>query len=262
MKTLPLTQEQKLEKAGSFLGFSSIPRDQMNDEVIARILVVINDFIVLKGGTPLPEGTGYYEAAMIALKRHGLFTNHVHPEFIDRPMADMFASFQLQVLAWKVGDRLLDLVDQDKINQGLKDDINVAKKLPPSCVSDEALKAAIREKPKRRAEVLIELGRLHVLQELLAEGFWPHRESNVPSRVEGAENTIKLRLKKSTYENNDKMWLNALIKTHPVEEVVSLLKTPARKKLMVELYERSEIAHLIKDDKQAKGLYLSDALGL
>lgn len=262
MRTPLLTQEQKLEKAETFVGFSTIPRDQMNDEVIAKILVSINDFLALKGGAPLPEGTGYYEAAMTAITRHGMFTNHVHPEFIDKPMADMYASFQLHVLAGKVGDRLPTLVDQDKINRGLKDDINVAKRLPPSCVTDEALKAAIRDKPKRKAEVLIELERLHVLQELLTEGFWPHRESNVPSRVEGAENAIKLRLKKSTYETNDKMWLNALIKTHPVEEVVSLLKTPARKKLLVELYDRSEIAHLIKDDKQAKGLYLSDALGL
>jgi hypothetical protein len=262
MSTLTLTQEQKLEKAETFVGFSTIPRDQLNDELIAKILVSINDFLVMKGGSPLPLGTGYYEAAMTALKRHGIFVSHVHPEFIDKPIADMYASFQLHVLAGKVGDRLPTLVDQDKINRGLMDDINVAKRLPASCVSDEALKAAILDKPKRKVEVLVDLGRLHIVAELLTDGFWPHRESGVPSRVEGAENAIKLRLKRNSYEDNDKIWLNALIKTHPIEEVVSLLKTPARRKLMVELYDRSEIAHLIKDDKQAKGLYLSDALGL
>lgn len=262
MSTFTLTQEEKLEKAETFWGFSTIPRDQMNDEVIAKILVSINKFLELKGGRALPDGTGYYEAAMTALKLNGMFVNHVHPEFIDKPIADMYASFQLHILARKVGNRLLSLVDQRKIDQGLKDDINVAKNLPSVCVSDEALKAAIRDKPKRSAEVLMALDRLHVCQQLLAEGFWPHPGSDVPAKVVGAEESIKLRLKKRTYEANQEMWLNALIKSHPVEEVVSLMSTPARKKLLIELYERSEIAHLIKEDKMTKGLYLSDSLGL
>jgi hypothetical protein len=129
-------------------------------------------------------------------------------------------------------------------------------------VTDEALKDSIRQAPKRRADVLIDVRRQNVAQELITEGFWPHRESDTPARVEGAEDAIKLRMKKRDYERNHAMWLNALIKTHPIEEVVPLMKTPARKKLLVELYDRDEIGHLIKDDKLTRGLYLSEAMGL
>jgi hypothetical protein len=262
MKALPLTQEQKLEMAGSFVGFKNIPRDELNDEVVARVLIEINEFMKLKNSKPIPEGTGYYEAAYAALSHHSMFASHVHSEFIDRPMADLFSAFQVGHLARKVGDRITALVDQDKVAAAIKADINVVKDLPASMVTDEAIKEAVRHAPKRSAAVLLDVGRLNVVQELISEGFWPHRESDTPARVDGAEEAIKLRMKKRDYEKNHEMWLNALIKTHPVEEVVSLMKTPARKKLLVQLYEREEISHLIKDDKLTKGLFLSEALGL
>lgn len=243
------------------LQFCSIPASKLDAAALAHGLGLLNN--ILTGARKNPEST-YYEAAVSVIKHRGAFISQIHPHFVDKHLVSLVETACVTIALNSSNFDGYGLVSQDQIDKAIQLDINFAKEVNAELVSDEALKASIQKHPKRKAEVVDVMGRCHIIDELIAEGYWPHRESNVPQKdkVDGAEDVIKLRLKKRDYSQNDKMWLNALIRSFPVSDVIPLMKTTSRKTVLLEVYDREILLRELKHDRKMMGMLVEAELGL
>lgn len=235
-----------------------LPSSEISDSTIARALEVTNEHLVSLGRRPEAD----YKSAVLASMRHnGAFILRVNPYFVDKDIiAEMNVGHLPRIIRDK-GPEAYSLFTQDQIDKCVHQDINDILKLDPAYVSDDLLKEVIKGKPDRSAAVMEKAGRRNVISELISEGYWPSYSSGVPKKPGNLEDTIKLRLSKK-WDDNEAMWLNALIGTYPQDEVFPLMKTTSRRKVLLEVYDREVLLRDHKHDKKLMGMLLEDELGI
>lgn len=238
--------------------FSRLGPDQLNDSVIEIGRDLINEHLKTLGR---PGGESYESAVMAAMHHNPAFFLRINPNLISQGMVEAMNPIHIPSLINKIGAKAYDMVTQAQIDRAIHDDINLITGIDSRFISDELLKSVITEKPKRSAAVVEAAGRRNVIDELVSAGFWPHRESDVPRKPGCIADVIKLRGSKK-WDSNHRMWLNALIRSYPESEVFPLMKTNARRKILVDVYDRDLLLNDHKSDKQLMGILLHDELGI
>lgn len=240
------------------LAIANLPAHKLDEAVMSRLLELANDDLARVGMMAEPD----YKSAVLALiGKNSSNILRVNPSLIDHDIVEKMNDLHIPWLFEKKGPDAYQWVGQERIDRCIHLDINKIKKLDRKHVSDHLLMEVIKGQPKRKANVVEAVGRRNVIDSLIAEGFWPHRESNVPERPGSLDEAIKMRMSKS-WDDNESMWLNALIRSYPEQEVFPLMKTTSRKKILVEVYDREVLLKDHRHDKKLMGLLIEDDLGL
>ena len=235
-----------------------LPAHEFNEDAIARGLELTNAHLASVGLRPEPD---YKSAVLTAMRKNGSFVLRVNPSFIDEDIAAEISPVHIPWVVSKKGHHAYDLFSRVQIDKCVHLDINLISDLDPAYVSDDLIKDVIKTQPARRADAVEKAGRLNIINELIAEGYWPSRSSGVPAKPADLEEAIKSRLSKK-WDGNESMWLNALIRSYPENEVFPLMKTTSRKKILLEVYDRDVLLKDHKSDKKLMGLLLENELGL
>lgn len=139
----------------------------------------------------------------------------------------------------------LPLIDSELLNLAVSTNLQAATRhiigeALFNTITDEALKTGLRKDPTL-TYALAQWGRLDVVQKLIVDGYWPVG----PGHAQKPENLlagVRALMKESSKVMWPAHWLKGYIKTHPIDEVVSLMiKQPARKKRLFEMYSTDEL---------------------
>lgn len=240
------------------LAIANLPVNKLDEAVMSRLLELANDDLARVGMNAEPD----YKSAVLALiGKNSANIMRVNPALIDHDILAKMNDAHIPWLLRKKGPEVYQLIGQQRIDRCIHLDINNIQKIDRAYVSDELLMEVIKGQPKRMANVVEVVGRRNVIDSLIAEGFWPHRESNVPQKPASLDEAIKTRMSKS-WDANESMWLNALIRSYPEAEVFPLMKTTSRKKVLLEVYDRALLLKDHKHDKKLMGMLLEDELGI
>jgi hypothetical protein len=240
------------------LAIANLPAHKLDNVVMARLLELANEDLVRVGRKPELD---YKSAVLSLMSQNSAKVMRVNPALIDQ---DIIANMSNTFIPWlirKKGAVAYQLVGQERIARCLDADINAIKDIDRAYVSDELLKEVIKGQPKRMAHVVEAVGRRNVIDELIVEGFWPHRESNVPTKPASLDEAVKKRMSKS-WDDNEAMWLNALIRSYPQQEVFPMMKTASRRKIFMEIYDRDILLREFSHDKKLMGLLIESEMGL
>lgn len=237
---------------------AGLPACEIDEAMVEKALQVTNEHL---SGVGRPPEADYKSAVLSAMRHNGAFVLRVNPHFIDSDVIAEMNALHIPWLVQKKGPTAYALFSQAKIDQCVHQDINLILQIDPAYVSDDLLKEVIQGKPDRSAAVVEKAGRRNVISELISEGYWPTYSSGVPKKPEALEDAIKVRLSKNWGEN-EAMWLNALIGSHPQDEVFPLMKTTSRRKILLEVYDRDVLLRDHRHDKKLMGMLLEDEMGL
>jgi hypothetical protein len=107
-------------------------------------------------------------------------------------------------------------------------------------------------------------GRLDLLADQIAEGEWPQRLSKSelpgprPTSLEEGMHWIS----QCRPDSNGESLHMAYLMTHPMDQVVPLMRGRRLKKLLIEMYPPEALRPYLSRDNELKGAVLEDALGL
>lgn len=139
----------------------------------------------------------------------------------------------------------LPLIDAELLNLAVSTNLQAATRhiigeALFGAITDEALKAGLRKDPTL-TYALAQWRRLDVVEKLIADGYWPVGPGHVkkPASLVGGVRELMKNQSKVMWPGH---WLTAYIKSHPIDEVVSLMsKQPSRKKRLFEMYTTDEL---------------------
>ena len=250
-----------VELAKQSSGFKCIPGDMLNDDLLITGMRLINaKESEIHASTDYLEN--YRQAALSRLKSRTLFLMAFHPDLIDKRMV-------LQTLETSsMGD--------DKFITGLKagvidDEVALAslKREGMTKFFEHPAAANFSEDTWRKAlgvhckfiVPLINHKLNDLLGKLLSEGYWPTRMAW--QKPDDLKDAISLRAKiKDPRLEAQATTYNAFIKSHPIEDVLPLLKTPARAKVRSEIYSTDELRPYMKQFPFLKAAVLESDLGM
>lgn len=240
------------------LAIANLPAHKLDEAVMTRLLELANEDLAKVGRR---QEHDYKSAALSLMQKNTANAMRINPALIDQDIVENMSNTLIPWLVKKKGTAAYSMVSQDRIDRCIHSDINAIKDLDRAYVSDDLLKEVIKGQPKRMAHVVEAMGRRNVIDELIEEGFWPHRESNVPAKPAALGEAIKTRMSRS-WDENETMWLNALIRSYPQQEVFPLMKTSSRKKVFLEVFDRDLLLKEYQHDKKLMGMLLESELGL
>jgi hypothetical protein len=109
--------------------------------------------------------------------------------------------------------------------------------------------------------ILADAGRSDILSMVIEQGHWPDIKMELPASLEEA---IESRMLVKTNQSGvtQAQWLNAYIANHPPVEVANLMRTKARRAVLLEIFQPEQLIGVIKDDKSLNGALLEHVLGL
>ncbi len=253
-------KEQRRKNVADILGetasgFRKVSKEYMTDQMIgAEIKRIHKDFEVQ---TEL-QGCDYYELSSIMLATSpspDLVARRIHPEFYDKKLLKLALDAKLDFST--INLKKIN-VDSEFANELVKNSILSVKLLPDiSVVTDESLLQGLK-KNQRANMVLVGIGRKHLLKQAVAQGMW----TPGADRPENLSDAIKQRMKLKTGLLGVSAYLDTFITSFPIQDVASLMKTHARKKVLLKLYSGDELLETFPEDHFIKGIVLEDQLGL
>lgn len=246
---------------------NSIPR-QYVDDTHRRIAVGRSHSLMPVRDYPLAvikkEDTSCYEElALIALKQCDMNMRHVDPglygedfflkalEANGMAMITFITDFTKAPIEWT----------EAMIDSAVSKKTRYLRYFPKDQIKRECLERLIIE-GKHTAKELEDAGLLDLMSELMQDGYWPQMVK--PSSLTEA---LYFMLDIPQSAENLKIYYKAFVRSHPMGEVLPLMKSPEMQALMLEIYSTDELmphlrTGLLKNASQVKGRLLEDGLGL
>lgn len=255
--SIPETKKKPVAEllARSHSGFKRIPPDHLTADMINMEKHRICEKVDAPGeitSWPYPELVEYL------LIEGRMSFSAVHPVFITKELvlkvfrAGNDAGFHIGVTQ---GAGLI--IDEELANVMVKLDVRFILHVPnPAVVDDHCLLEGLMNKPDN-AHYLARFGREHVVRKAVAEGLWPGYKQKPKSLVEA----INMRMKN---QKNDDLnaYLNAFISNFQPDEVVPLMRSEARKKVLLGIYPPDVLLNLMPNDNFVKTSLLDQAMAL
>lgn len=261
LKERHITPTLLYELAKEVSGFNKVPKNYLNDDLIGKgifLLLSQSDEPPL-AGTPTEK---YEQAAIHGLSNNKLYLGTVHPELITKSML-------LTAIANKTIGPDRELLTNNHISKLIDDEVGaisiqhkldfVFKHQGGSNISDELWIKAINDEPGV-SKYLVGKQRDDLLKGLIENGFWP--ENFLGSKPVDLPASVSKLAKNAVKDEYQALMVKALILTYPIEEVLPLFKTPARKKILGSLYSIEELRPHMKAFPFIKAAVLEESLGL
>jgi hypothetical protein len=138
-------------------------------------------------------------------------------------------------------------------------------------IADEDIKSAIVKSPDDFNK-LEELNKLHLLSELLSEGFWPefrlmttsHFSSfGIDIHIPPASIKDSLEYLSASTDYHARLLCLAVVRNFPIESIIpAALDTPGGVKKLFDIYSEDELKPYIKQYRPLRGMMLEQSLGL
>jgi hypothetical protein len=256
-----LTPEILKELAKEVSGFNKIPLALITDDLMEKGIGFISKnarFDDLNGSAI----DKYRLVAIQALEARSIFLGTLHPELIDKPI--LLAAISNKAVgpdgSLLSNLNLSDFIDDEigKACIGARLDF-VFKHLGSVNISDDVWIEAIKDEPGV-SKYLVGQSRDGLVKSIIADGFWP--ETFLGKKPKDLSTAVGVLAKNAKQDGYESMMIKALILNHPIEEVLPLFKTPARKKVLSTLYSIEELKPHMKDFPAVKSVVLEGALGL
>jgi hypothetical protein len=256
-----LTPDILNELAKEVSDFNKIPLALITDDLMDKGIQHISKSARFEdfSGSAIDK---YRLVARKSLELRSIYLGTLHPELIDKPI--LLAAIN----SGTVGpDRailnnlaLSEFIDNEIGEACIAARMDFAFKHPGSVnISDDVWVKAINDEPGV-SKYLVGRNRDGLLKALIGNGFWPEVFlGNKPKDLATAVGALAKNSKTDGYES---MMFKALILIHPIEEVLPLFKTPARKKFLGTLYSIDELKPHMKAFPSIKSVVLEGALGL
>lgn len=256
-----ITEDVLNELAKEVSGFNKLPRNYLTDNLIEKGISLLHgkDEVLKLTGTSYER---YEQAAIYGLSNNKLYLGTVHPELITKKIL-------LTAIANKTIGPDRELLTNTHISKLIDDEVGLAcirqnlvfafKHAGGERISDELWFQAINDEPGV-SKYLVGKQRDDLLKGLIENGFWP--ENFLGSKPVDLPASVSKLAKNAVKDEYQALMVKALILTHPIEEVLPLFKTPARKKMLGNLYSIEELRPHMKAFPFIKGAVLEESLGL
>lgn len=249
------------ELASEVSGFNKIPMKHLTDSLIIKgtSLLLGKHVEEVTSGT---AGENYNATALKALSERRLFLTSVHPELINKAM--LLAAIESNAVGpdrdLLTNTHLSGLIDDEVALASIDARIDFAFKHPGGeNISDDLWVRAIHGEPGV-SKHLVNKGRDSLLVKMVSEGFWP--ESFLGKKPGDVASAVTKLIKTAPQDGYQVTMLKSLILINPIEEVLPLFKTAARKKLLGSLYTLEQLRPQMKAFPFIKAAVLEESLGL
>jgi hypothetical protein len=129
-------------------------------------------------------------------------------------------------------------------------------------IGDETL-LSVFMKAQVFAYSLFQIGKPKLFSQVVAAGAWMYPGVfNENPRPSDLGETIRKRMKLENFMHKEIAYYNAYIASHPLIDVAPLMKSTARRKVLLEIFPAQELLQVFKDDREMKGLILEEEMGL
>lgn len=274
-----------------YSGFSSIPKDIRDPEVIERWLEhtvkkcsggsdhafseipanLVTDSIRYKaielGVRALhyikPEDTQAYLDLVVyaaGISNFGILMIHESFKTTETLQAIVDRAPQNLDLQWNSQQWICELLTQEMIDKVAPQNFKFAFSLPDETASWEVQRQHIITDHKTLKD-LQQRGRQDLLIRLLDEGGWPEWTGFTPQRADTI-GFAAARLMIADPESDELILYRAKLMSYPIKEVIGVMNTPARRKVLMELYSPEVIRQNMKHDRALRGAVLEQDLGL
>jgi hypothetical protein len=261
LKTKQITARLLDDLSNEISGFNKIPSKYLTDELIDKG----TKLLLSKGSPSVFDGTPiekYTKAAIQEISARNMHLISAHPELITKPM--LLVAIENKVIGFDKpllsNSFISKLIDDEVAMASINGRFDFAFKHPGGVnISDDLWVRAINDEPGV-SKHLVNKNRDTLLQDLIKGGFWPEIFlGKKPADIAASVTKLMKTLPQNEYETQ---MVRLLILTHPIEDVLPLFKTPARKKLLASLYSIEDLKTQMKAFPYIKSIVLEESLGL
>lgn len=203
----------------------------------------------------------YQQAALSRLESRALFLMAFHPDLIDKRMVLQMLETSSMGDDRQIAKLRADVVDDEVGLASLKrEGMTVFFEHPAAASFSEDTWRQALATHARFIVPMIDHQLTPLLGKILAEGYWPTQMAwQKPADLKDA---IGLRAKVKDDTRPEAETYNAFIKMHPIEDVLPLLKSPARAKIRSKIYTIDELRPYMKQFPFLKASVLESDLGM
>lgn len=257
--SIPETKKKPVAEllARSHSGFKRIPPDHLTPDMIN----MEKHRLCEKGDVPGEIASGPYPELVKYLLAEGkIFFFTVHPAFITREL--LLNTFKTakggRITTAQSIEKFAHLIDSEVADAMVRVSIKYLLYInDASLFSDNALLEAIHKEPDS-CDLLLMGGKKHILEQAVSEGMWVSSLPKPKSLQEG----IKLRMNQKRGSTSRICCLNVYLSSFPPDEVIPLMKSESRRKVLLDLYPSDVLLKLMPEDNFVKGALLDRSLGL
>lgn len=217
---------------------STIPKSIINDEI--RVEAILDKAEQIEH-ISISDTKIYRSLALSAISKSSYCTMFIDPSVFSKSfmleIIDVNPDALENVFRGHLGEDALSLVDDELIVKALSNSAFYLNLIKPSQISDEAIRECLKNNSFNFG-ILKRLGKLHIATEFMLEGnMGMFSRGKTPSSAYAAVTLLmKERLEHSKWN------YRTYLRQFPTKDVAKLLiKTPARRKKLLEIYSTEEL---------------------
>lgn len=254
---------------GTYGEFVQIPKRFVDDDLRRQAVSMSHDSLAVRDyplGVIEPEDTQIYEElALLALEQ--CYMNMKHVDCALYSEAFFLKALELNSMAMIVfftgsPDRAGIEWTQAMIDSAVSKEVKYLKYIPKDKIKRECLERLVVDGTECSTD-LEAAGLLDFMSDLMRGGYWP----KLVDKPSSPKEALYLMLDVHVAAENLKVYYKAFVRSHPMDEVLPLMKSPEMQTLMLEIYRDEElIPHLrtglLKGAGRVRGKLLENGLGL
>lgn len=258
-----LKEKVLLLAAATYKGFCKIPKEYhtLQAEMLAAKSMARRFYQAYEGGN--------YAETALSLMTNGCDIRLVHPEYLNDEIIiaslkrDVHPAYKIQLWLIETAKEKLTINVCNylaSISVTLVSGLHKNAVVKVDALNDESLCSGLI-KEMDHGYILAELGRSDILSMVIQRGHWPEINLPLPSSLEEAIES-RMHTRSNVSGIAQAQWLNAYIANHPPAKVANLMRTKARRAVLLEIFKPEQLIGVIKDDKALNGELLEHVLGL
>lgn len=248
--------------------FNSIPVECITQEYMDRGTELLNAYL---RGMRLPLGESYLDSAKKALEYNNSMFDRIHKDLITVDLIDLMKPSSYGLVMKTIGDRHVELIDQKIVDHAVTGYLYNASLFDKKFLNDDILYDGLVNNPTQAA-VLNQINKLNALDKFVADGFWINdgqlqkiksdatgSREKPKSIVDAAKNVMKY--KDSKFHQCEFVFNKSYLRSHDIKSVIKIMKSPARIRLLPEIYSRDELLNAGVKSLSVLGATLEYELG-
>jgi hypothetical protein len=252
------TVHMKLE-ISSIDTLSQVPADLKTEQVLLMAVKIDPEAI---GIIKPSESDDYFALVLDAVNRASaafllMDDSYKTEEVLDAFIADkVFFDLDFDHMNW-----VLPLLNQERIDKISAYSFWFATTIGLEKVSWDVVKEHLKKEPDTYQN-LDSSGQIGYLSKMLKENEWPDRKAKFSYQpLKDLADGVR-RFMRSSVESELHYLYKAYVLTFPVEEVIAAMKTPTRRKMLMELYPMDVLLQHSQGDRDLRGRILEQEMGL
>lgn len=248
-----------------------IPRRLINDALLLKAIDL--DYHALNCIKP-DMAEDYLSLVLHSVRRSEYSYRYIDPSYRTEATLDEIILHANQHLAIHTADPhfewIRDLMTQERIDRVSATNFFFASRVGLEKMEWGALKTLLKNS-YAFYQFLDGQNQLHFLTRMLAEGEWPvvdPNDSYLPVRSKSlADGILRMMIGsepvyQKAYRSEGFYMYKAYVMTYPIEEMVAAMQTPAKLKVLMEMYTTDELRPHMHLNRNLRGALLEETLGL